>query len=244
MRIIVPYSQLPAVPIALRLCVSIPVFAIAIHAVAQSGQSPADDRGSLTWQARQAKESGRAAITISTPDALWAEPESLNDALAHTTLTLAALVATETTHTDYEIVTWRKYHILERLSSQPVVRTDPLPESVPPSLLPIGSDEFVIPELGGTVYIDGVAITMQNPEVSIRAQDKRHLMFLLFRASGALAVPNYGPHGQFSVDDSGDIHAWVDADTNPLRSQVLNHTGGKLPALRELAAESTKQQKR
>ena len=108
-------------------------------------------------------------------------------------------------------------------------------------MLPTKPDEFVVAELGGGVDIDGVTITMENSEVRIPAQDKPHLMFLLFRASGALAVSNYGPYGLFSVDDSGNIHGWVDADTNSLRSELLDRTGGKLSGMRQAASESTRQ---
>jgi hypothetical protein len=223
------------------LFISISIFVLSIRVVAQSQQTATDDRGSLSWRARQATEGGKTAITIETPDALWAQPVPLREALAHTSLTLATLVASETTHTDYEIITWRKYRILERLSSQPSVRHDFLPESVPSSLMPIEPGEFVIPEMGGTVDIDGVTITTRNSEVHVPSGDKRHLMFLLFRASGALAVSNYGPHGQFSVDDTDNIHAWVDADTNPLRSEILDRTGGKLAVMRGLASKSAQQ---
>src|SRR5882757_9840912 len=84
-------------------------------AVAQSTQKSVDDRGSLVWRARQALQNGQTSITLAQPFILVAETEPLNNALLHTTAVIARVVAIENNHDDYNIFTWRKYRILEKL---------------------------------------------------------------------------------------------------------------------------------
>ena len=209
---------------------------------AQSSPPPKDDRGTLAWKAREATKAGKKSITIGAPMITVAEIEPLNDALVHTTAVVAELVATATTHDDYRIVTWRKYKILEKLSTQQSsVSSEPLSDDVPQSLLPLKVNEFVMPQYGGTVTIDGVTITTREPEGELPAG--RHLMFVLFRSSGSLAVANYGPRGIFWIDNTDSIHARVESDNNWLHSD-LQRMNGSLPPLRALSAEIMKAQSR
>ena len=199
-------------------------------------QTSADDRGSLSWWARQAQQSGKATITIPAPDALTAQPESLEAAITHTSLVVAKVVATETAHTEYTIETWRKYLLVEKLSSQPIPgHGGPLPKEVPASFLPLAPDEFVMAQLGGTVTLNGITITMLDSGARIAA-GPNHLMFVMFFSSGFLAKPNYGMEGMFSVDEADNIHAWIDSDSNKLGSELLSRTGKRLSSLRNLAA--------
>lgn len=224
---------------AILVTVQLPMGEPSFRAAAQSSSSsPSEDKGSLAWQATQAKAEGRTSITIATPDELVAGTETLDDAIAHTSLILAKVFATQVVHDRFTIYTWRKYHVLERLSSQPMVREHALPESLPGSLLPIDPGDFVIAAVGGTVDIDGVSITMRDSQVHDPASDKPHLMFLLFfNAASSEARSNYGPEGLFWIDDSDTIHACINAERNPLYSELLDRTDGKLSNLRKLASQ-------
>ena len=203
---------------------------------AQQPQPPTMKRGSLAWRANEAKRNGKVSITMPLPHALVAELTSLDDATAHTSLVLATLVATESIHDEYGIFSWSKYKILEKLSQQLIITNNPLPDSVPASLLPLAPDEFLVPSLGGKVTIDGVTITMRDPDLHIPDGQNRHLMFVILGSSGSLAVLNYGPLGAFYVDDSDMIHPWIDTDTNQLRSDLIQRAGGRLTALRAITS--------
>jgi len=198
----------------------------------------AQGQGLIQQYVREARQSGKASIRIPYPIVEWAELESVPDAIAHTTLVVARLVESETVRTNDEIVTWRKYAILEKLSKQLTVPTG-LCEDIPRSLLPLKPTEFVVPEIGGTVEVDGVTVVQQDPRKNdIPAQD-RHLMFLLFVCSGSIALLNYGPYGHFSLDDSDLIHISRYSQNNALKDDLLARTGGRLSSLRAISAQIT-----
>ncbi len=209
---------------------------IATVALAQSGQNTTDDRGTLAWYARRAVEHGKRSTTIGHPSILYAEMEPLQDALLHTTAVVGQLLSCETNHDAYHIFTWRKYRTLEKLSSQSYVPQDALPQDVPQDMLPLAPSEFVLGEVGGTVNVDGVTITMLGPEGSMPNNEPRHLIFAIFRASGGLAVSNYGPRGMYWIHSDDTIHARVDSDTNLLWSDLTSLTNGHMSELRLLAA--------
>lgn len=139
-------------------------------------------------------------------------------------------------HDDYHIITWRKYQTLEKLSSQPLIPQEPLLYTLPESLLPIARDEFVIGDYGGTVTVGGVKMTMEDSGGYLPTSRSRHLLFVMLRASGLLAVANYGSASEYWVDDNDVIHARIESDDNPLRSDLISRTGRHLSQLRTMAA--------
>lgn len=208
----------------------------------QSANNTGPEKGSLAWYAAQAQQSGKNAITLGRPDILVAEPESFTEAIQHTSAVVAQLLATETTHDDYQVITWRKYRVLEVLSRQQrSVPHDPLPSDVPQSLVPVAPGEFITAEPGGTVVVGGVRITVPEPEGSIPVGQSRHLIFALFRSSGAIGVSNYGARGVFWIDSSDVIHSRVDPEKNRLASEIAHRTNGNLSALRTFVASVPKQ---
>jgi hypothetical protein len=208
-----------------------------IRLIAQSPQpqTSADDRGTLVWYARQAIKDRESAISISFPLSTAVAPVTLERALKGTALVVAEPLATATTHLEREITTWTKYKIVETMASQPPLSEGPAPVGVPPCLLPINAGEFVLPRPGGTVVIDGVTITEQDPNLHVPPDDQPHLMFVLFKYSGQIAFLNYGTDGLLWMDRSQQLHAVTDGSL--LARQVLQRSGGNLPALRVLASE-------
>ncbi|MGA7415442.1 MAG: hypothetical protein WBW33_33530 [Bryobacteraceae bacterium] len=196
-------------------------------------QSTPDDRGTIERRVREAKKLGKTSIKIGFPIVEHAETPPLDDALERTTLVLAKVLKSEVGHDNYYVVTWRKCRTLEKLYLQRGVYDRPLPQDLPAAMLPIGPDEFVIGDFGGTVVIDGVTVTMQDERSHSLPEDLPHLMFVLFFSSGAMAVMNYGPEGAFWVDDSDKIHAQV-PELNPFGAEFLERTGGKLSGARTL----------
>lgn len=219
---------LPSVSLGLVLCLC------SAYVAPQSSQEPSSQ---ILRYTRKAKENGKSAIEMMPSTQTWAEPEPLELALMHTSVVVAKVIATEITHDDDNVVTWQKYRILEKLSSQPRVSDQDLPNGIPASLLPLVPGEFVTSLLGGTTTIDGVTITERYPAPPL-PEGKRHLMFLIFKCSGFVAASNYGPVGLFSLDDSDNIEGLTQSDQDQFRSEVLTRTGGKLDSLRDLAAHS------
>jgi hypothetical protein len=206
------------------------ILASAAVVILGQNQTTPDDRGTIEWRVREAKKLGKTSIKIGFPIVEHAETPPLDEALERTTLVLAKVLKSEVEHDNYYISTWRKYRSLEKLYLQRGVYDRPLPQDLPAALLPIGPDEFVIGDFGGTVVIDGVTVTMQDERSHPLPEDFPHLMFVLFFSSGAMAVMNYGPMG---VDDSDKIHAQV-SDLNPFGTEFLERTRGQLSGARML----------
>jgi hypothetical protein len=200
-------------------------------------ESAADDPGTLSRVANKARHDGKSSIDISAPDELWAEPEPLDEALSHTTVVIATEVASDVGNDREDIVTWHKYKLFEKLSSQSFIRNEPLPQETPSSLLPLAEGEFLVPEIGGTANIEGITIREHSNRDGILPKQQRHLMFLIFRCSGALAVPNYGPASFFWLDNSDNIQAPIQGVKDKFRNGVLTRTGGKLSTMRTLASQ-------
>ncbi len=210
------------------------ILASASAVILGQDQSTQDDRGTLKWRVREAKKLGKTSIELDVGIVEHAATQSLDIALEDTSLVLAKVLKSEADHDDYNVFTWRKYRLLEKLSFQRGVYDRPLPEDVPADMLPIGPDEFVMAEEGGAIVIDGVTVTMDAGVSHPRPDHLRHLMFVLLVSPGPLALPNYGPIGAFWVDDSDKIHAEVDLDLNPLGAEFLERTGGDLSGARTL----------
>ena len=192
---------------------------------------PEDDRGSVSEYARRAREAGKKTIEYPYPIELHASADSLEDAIPRCTVVLAELVGSVTAYSRYEIATWRKYKIIERLSSQPRAYVLPLPDNIPKSLLPVGRDEFLLVEAGGTVSIDGVEVTMRNPQLAERPPNRPHLLFLLFQSPN-FAVSNFGSSGLFWLDESNRIRAEDNSTNNMIGADILRSSNGDLSSFR------------
>ena len=213
------------------------VFAvISISMLAQTSAKPEeDDRGSIAWFVRQAKQRGEISVTL--PDAIYeyAEFNSLDDALRRTSATVGKVVATAVTADEYRITTWRKYRRIESLSMVPVYPRRPGDiDNLPASLLPLGKDEFLVPSAGGTVRVDGVEVTEKAEGLGDAPADHPHLMFLLFIGPGGmLAISNYGPEGLW-IDDADKIRV-AGRPSTLAYDEIVRRTGGDLAKLRALA---------
>ena len=203
--------------------------------------------GSLDWYAHNARMQGKTEITLPKYSLLYAELEPLQEAFLRTTVVVATLLQSETARNGDQIFTWRKYRVDERLSRQEhaippdvdVRWQHTLIDDVPGSLLPLGPDEFIVADYGGTVTVGGVRITDPGPGLQALQTQTRHLMFLIFGANGEIAVSNYGPPGMLSVDSSGSIRSRVpQAGSSPtgLLREIDERTDGKLSSLRSISS--------
>jgi hypothetical protein len=210
------------------------ILAAAPTAFRAQEHSAQEDQGTLQWRVREAKKLGKTSLELGLGEIEYGAAQSLDVALEDTSLVLAKVLTSEADRDDHDVFTWRKYRVLEKLSFQRGVYERPLPEDLPADMLPIGPDEFVMAEMGGTIVIDGVTVTMHAGGSHPRPDNLPHLMFVLLVTPGPLALPNYGPIGAFWVDDSDKIHAEVDSDLNKLGAELLERTGGDLSGVRTL----------
>ena len=136
-------------------------------------------------------------------------PASLDLALMDSTLLVATLLETKTVLYEFEIRTWGKYRILERLSTQsqklPPERDQDWQHEfadAPKSMLPLAADEFLMDDNGGTAIVDGVRITTMGNGSRELSVGSKYLIFALFGSARRLAGARYGPASYFTIDNS------------------------------------------
>ncbi len=218
------------------LVVLLPVWGCSSILSAQNSAPTAYAQDTVLSRASEAAKTGKTSITIPYGVYNYAEAGSLQDALKDTSSVVAEVVASETSHTEGEIITWRKYRVVEQLSSQPVQVKSALPSGIPASLLPIRPDEFLLPLVGGTLKLDGVEVTENNGELDISPNSKTHLLFLVFFSSpeGRIAALNYGPNSFYWIDKDEKIHP---AGLNPnssINDDLRLRAGANLNTLRAI----------
>lgn len=213
------------------------------------GNEPA--RGSLRWWAQKARSEGKSEITLPADIPLYPDAQDpLQVALMDSTVVLAKLLDSKAAGYEFRILTWRKYRIIERITSQahelPAERNEDWQREfalAPRSMLPLSPGEFLMPDEGGTATIDGVKITVGGDGAQELATGSRHLLFLIFDSARQLGDGCYGPNSFYVIDDADTIHSRFpkyDSNGNALLQEIRQVTNGKLSDLRSLAASVTK----
>lgn len=235
----------------LRLATALVLPLILVHiSTGQSTPGTEAVRGSLAWWAQKARNEGKSEIKLPArtpeyPD----EQDPLQVALMDSTVLVASLLESKAVPYEFRILTWRKYKIVERLTTQarelPAERNDDWQREfalAPKSMLPLGPDEFLMPDDGGTATIEGVKITLGGDGTQELPIGSRQLAFLTFDSARQLGDGHYGPNSFYMIDDSDIIHSRFpkyDSDGNSLLREIRQVTNGKLSGLRAIAASVT-----
>jgi hypothetical protein len=189
--------------------------------------------GSIMSYVQAALAKHEKAVSIPAPKVLHAELAGLDAASHKASIVLADLVSQVTTHDTYDIYTWYKFKIQERLGPYTRVRDDiEMPASVPSALLPVLPDEFIMVEPFGTIELDGVTVSCLDPNVEALPKAEPRLMFVQFSANGSMAAPVFGYSGIFSVMADGRLRAAVPAKGNILKEEIDQRAHGRLNDLR------------
>lgn len=226
-------------------------FTLIQAAAAQSAPETGPVRGSLRWRAQKARSEGKSEINLPAPIIEYpGAPASLDIALMDNTVLIAKLLESKTVASGDDILTWRKYKILERLSTQsqelPPDREEDWQRSLalaPKSMLPLAGYEFLIDDYEGTATIDGVKVTLGGDGAQKLPVGSRYLLFLIFDSGRKLGGEAYGAGSLFTIDDSGTVHSRFpkyDSDDNFLLHEMRQRANGNLAGLRYLAANVTK----
>jgi hypothetical protein len=126
---------------------------------------PSTDR--LRWHIAKAKREERQKVGISTGVSSYVgtENESIEQAFVDYTVVVAKPIAEKTyQRDDNNLRTWYKFQIVDRLTELKDSRCVDCFKLTPPSdLLPLSSNEFLIPKDGGRMVLDGVEIEQTEP---------------------------------------------------------------------------------
>lgn len=164
------------------------------------------DRGKLSWYADYAKAKGEARIIKPAPLVEYVtEVTDINEILSHYSLLVVQPVESKSyAQDDSRIITWNKFRIIEDLSKHRIDQCADcsLDETVPGEMLPLQSDEILVPKYGGKITIDGIEITMVESDFPQFDPSKKYVLFLEVDASGLWGRIMVGPGGVFILHDN------------------------------------------
>jgi hypothetical protein len=151
--------------------------------------------------AEAARAKGKSTVRLPPPEEFTGDPRNLAEALSGSSLIVGKLIAQETVPERSWIATWYKYKIVEFLHKQENTPPGDLSSSdIPPSLLPLRSDEILVHRNVGSVVVEGVNLTTIEDDGTILPPSLPHVLFLVLRDSGKVGLPAYGPQGMFILN--------------------------------------------
>jgi hypothetical protein len=188
-------------------------------------QARTDQPNTLEAYARKAKAKGETKVQISTPIHEYATVSGLEEARTYSRIAEVKLVTAKSyVIGPRTILTWYKFKILEDLSRgsyfcfKCAAFSDP-----PPDMLPVKSDEILVPKAGGSVTIDGVEITSEELDFPQFSKSQTYLLFFGLDESRRLAMMTMGPQGVFVIDEAGRLAGVNQQDSFLKRELKDNH---------------------
>ena len=187
------------------------------------------DKYSLKEIARRSKGEGKLTVTIPGPRIDYPGmdmtlEETLRD---HGVVVAEVIVSKSYPFNSRGVRTWYKFRIVDPLSEKYAAYCNTCPEvpEAPEDLLPINSDELLLPASGGTVNVEGVALTMTG-DLSFDSGKKYLLFVSLAQSRVALAIPS----GVFGVDENERLEAVYKA--GPMQAEISQRFDGNLSKLK------------
>lgn len=135
----------------------------------------ADDRSSVAWFIRKAKITGDTQVILPLYIGIPGEVSGLDEALSKFKVISGKPVEKYTQAGTWALTTWYKFKIVEDLTSNKVQPCsncdDPSQEAhLPAPLLPLESDEILVPRPGGELVVDGIKL-IQPSEIRVDFSD-------------------------------------------------------------------------
>ena len=191
----------------------------------QQTQAQNDQPDTLEAYARKAKAKGETKVQFSTPIYEYAGVRTLEEARTYSRIAEVKVVTARSyVSGPRTILTWYKFKILEDLSRgsyfcfKCAAFSDP-----PPDMLPVNSDEILVPKAGGSVTIDGVEITSDEHSFPQFSKSQTYLLFFGLDESRRLAMITLGPQGVFVIDEAGHLAGVNQRDSLLKRELKENH---------------------
>ena len=163
------------------------------------------------------------------------EVKDLNDALRYNQMILAVPIEKRSLpYGDRDVITWYKFKIVEKLSHKVLKPCQCIPDDLvaPHEMLPLSADEILIPRGGGSVMVDGVEVTEDDPQFPQFALSTRYLLFLRTDDSGQIGLLEMGPTGVF-VEQGDDRLEPLSRSPNPLTADITARFRSSIQMLRE-----------
>jgi hypothetical protein len=191
--------------------------------------------GSLRWNVQEAKRKGERqleSISIRCGNELSNPQEALKVALSYFAVIVAEPIEKKSYEAKNDVNTWYRFRIIETLNPRPLA---PCPDCIglldPPSdLLPIGNDEILILQNGGTIIIDGIKVIHHSSSQPYYLFSQKYLLFLRPYSKKRAGYAGMGSAGVFAVDSEGILKSTV--SHHSLSRYILNHHQNSLNRLK------------
>jgi len=190
------------------------------------------DYGTLMWHVQMAKTRGEKEYVMGSIGCGMGVA-TLEETLSNYTIVVAQPIEKKTYADTYGLSTWYRFRIIETLSTKTLRVSNHWSSyiSSPANMLPINADEFLMPESGGTLVIDGITVTeySNSPQYSL---SKRYLLFLeLDSAKKIGGIPWADEVGIFTVDDDGTLQG-TDDDSYELKDKLASRFDNSMQRLK------------
>src|SRR5262245_18225599 len=190
--------------------------------------------GSLRWNIQEAKRRGERQlerITIGCGSEFSNPREPLKEALSYFAVIVAEPIEKKTYADKDKVVTWYRFRIIETLNPRPLALCPGCNDSFDPpgDLLPIGNDEILIIQNGGTIIIDGVKV-IDHYSYQPYSLSQKYLLCLRPYSTIKTGIAGMGSDGVFEVDSEGILKS-----TSPhhsLTEYILKHHQNSLDRLK------------
>jgi hypothetical protein len=194
------------------------------------------ENGSLRWRVQEAKRRGERqdGIFIHNCGTVLTNPqEALKDALSNFAVIVAEPIEKKSYEGKYYVKTWYRFRIIETLNPRPLAHCPGcINSSDPPSdLPPVGNDEILILQSGGTIMIDGVEVIDSFSRQPSYSLSQKYLLFLIPGSTKWNSIQGLGSAGIFEVDSKG-ILKHTTSHHNALSIYFLKHHQNSLDRLK------------
>jgi hypothetical protein len=222
--------------LALILLLAVGVLSIKSSSTkASRAAQAAAEPGTLDWYAQRAQAQGAEGYNFSAGEVEYNQPGTWDDVLASFSFVKVQLVTSKSYPTlgNHSIETWYKFRVLDTLASKPVLTCDGCPSfpTAPADMLPLQTNEILVPKLGGTLTYGGVTLTAKEPVFPDFLSSQNYLLILQLNPSTQVGHINMGPTGAYTVDSSNIMRA-INPSIDDYHNDLTNRYGNSLTQLR------------
>jgi len=227
--------------IALTVLCTLLAIGISLYSSKASMQTqtiPEDQLGTLHGFAMDAQSRGEYEIDLA-KTIIFEDAVSLDAAIANYTVLAATPIAKQSYVLDnYSIGTWYKFRVNETLAQKPLMLCSgcpsPIPDTVPPDMLPLNAGEILVLQPGGSQLVDGVTINISVADFPDFTLNQKYLLFLNLDASRSIGSLQVGPAGAYMVDNYGGLSPifQLESGDNPVWDGLTAQYGSNLNQLR------------
>lgn len=214
---------MPRLPQLFLIFITVGLLAVAITAISRSQKHSPTRRMELEQKERDAlslrekvelaKLKGQKNVDASPVVTLYPRAQTVDeiDRLFSSYSAIIAEVVDERSYlSDFQVIkSWYKFKIIDALIQSPHQRSF-AERQIPTDLLPVNTDEFLLPLEGGKVVIDGVEVTQRDQSTPQIDKAKRYLLLVSFDPSSRIAEPSLGGQSILPVNKDNSLDSKSD----------------------------------